>query len=124
MKKYFLTLILLIILFMLIIFIKFGSALFQEKKTLPILYAIFKLELTKSEFVPYSQTDEAMKYVSANIGEARYDSIKNFMKEKGWSFREQLGSGLIFERNEQITIIETRQFTKDFILFIIPSVVQ
>lgn len=42
----------------------------------------------------------------------QYDSVREFMKENGWNYKEQMGSGLVFEKNYEITIIETRQYSK------------
>lgn len=43
------------------------------------------------------------------------------MKEKGWDFKEKLGSGLVFEKAEKTFVVETRQYSKHYILWNIPK---
>lgn len=101
--------------------LRFGSALYQEGNPLPILASILDLELTDSNYEQFSESERRNRYVSANIGESRYDVIKEFMKEKGWNFEEQAGSGLIFENAEETLVIETRQYSKHYILWDVPG---
>ncbi len=37
-------------------------------------------------------------------------SAKEFMKTRGWEFKEQIGSGLVFQKDKETTTIETRQY--------------
>lgn len=102
------------------IIFRFGSALFQEGNPTPILSSILKLELSNSNYEQF-ETTKRNSYVSENIGYSRYDVIKGLMKEKGWDFKEQIGSGLIFEKNEKTLIVETRQYSKHYIIWDIPN---
>lgn len=121
MKKFLITVILLLVLFAGFLTFRFGSALSQEGNPLPILSSIAKLEFTNSSYEQYSKTEKNTSYVSLNTGESRYDVIKDIMKDNGWDFKEQMGSGLIFDKNGQNKVAETRQFSRHYILFDIPN---
>ncbi|WP_127507041.1 hypothetical protein [Paenibacillus humicus] len=121
MKRILLAATMLVVLFAGFLTLRFGSALSQEGNPLPILYSISKLEFSKSSYEPYSKTDKSTRFVSENTGESRYDAVKDIMWKNDWDFKEQLGSGLIFEKNGQTKVVETRQFSKHYILSVIPN---
>ncbi len=100
--------------------LRFGGALSQEGNPLPILISISKLEFTGSDYEQFSESDQEIRYVSENNGGSRYDIVKGFMKDRGWNFKEQMGSGLLFEKDKQTTIVETRQFSKYYFLWDFP----
>ena len=120
-KKLLLIVFPLFILMLGFIVLRFGSALFQEGNPTPILNSILNLELSNSDYEQYSETNKRNRYVSENTGYSRYDVVKGFMKEKGWYFKEQMGSGLIFEKNEKTVVVETKQYSKHYILWDIPA---
>ena len=120
-KKLLLTMLLLLILMTGLITLRFGSALFQEGNPIPILTSIMGLELSNSDYEQFSESNDRNRYVSTNTGDSRYHVIKEFMKEKGWGFKEQMGSGLVFENDEEILVVETKQYSKHYILWNIPS---
>lgn len=101
--------------------LRFGSALSQEGNPLPILYSISKLEFTKSNFESYSKSDKSTSFVTKNTGEYKYDIVKGIMSNNGWIFKEQIGSGLIFEKFGVTKVVETRQFSRYYILSVIPN---
>ncbi|RNB88619.1 hypothetical protein EDM59_05760 [Brevibacillus nitrificans] len=103
------------------IVLRFGSALSQEGNPVPILVSISKLEFTNSNFEQFFESDKKLRFVSKNSGEFRYDVVKEFMKEKGWDYKDQMGSGLIFENDKQTIIVETRQFSRHYFLWDIPN---
>ncbi|MEK4297472.1 hypothetical protein [Paenibacillus sp. FSL R5-0914] len=103
------------------IIFRFGSALSQEGNPVTILVSISKLEFTNSNFEQFSESDKQLRFVSKNSGEFRYDVVKEFMKEKGWNFKDHMGSGLIFENDKQTIIVETRQFSRHYFLWDIPN---
>ncbi|ACT04767.1 hypothetical protein [Paenibacillus sp. JDR-2] len=103
------------------IVLRFGGALSQEGSPVPILSAIAKLDYSDKDHVRFATTDIGSRYVSANSGQDRYAPVKACMKQYGWSFKEQMGSGLIFERNGQSSVIETRLYSKHYYLWDIPN---
>lgn len=121
MKRILLTLLLLFIVLIGLLFFRFGTALTQEGNPLPILSSIFVLDFSDSEYEPFAESEAETRFVSANTGETRYDVVKDFMNENGWAFTEQIGSGLMFERDAETMIVETRQFTKHYFLWDLPG---
>ncbi|WP_183600376.1 hypothetical protein [Paenibacillus phyllosphaerae] len=121
MRKILLSAVLLVVLGVALLGFRFGSALFQEGNPLPILSSIAELEWTNSSYESYSRTDKTTKYISRNTGESRYDVIKAMMKNEGWDFIEQMGAGLVFENNGQTKVVETRQYSRHYILSEIPN---
>ncbi|MGM0882950.1 MAG: hypothetical protein ACQEXQ_18180 [Bacillota bacterium] len=121
MKKILMTAILLFVLFTGFLTFRFGSALSQEGNPLPILSSISKLEFANSSYEQYSKTDKSTRFVSKNTGESRYDVVKDIMKKNGWDFKEQMGAGLVFEKNGQTKVVETRQYSRHYILSNIPN---
>jgi hypothetical protein len=103
------------------IVIRFGSALVQEGNPVPILFSISQLELNNSEYEQFSESDQEFRFVSKNSGEFRYDVVKDFIGIKGWNYKEQMGSGLIFEKDEQLLVVESRQFSRHYILWDVPK---
>ncbi len=100
--------------------LEFGSALFQEGNPVLILTAIGKLELSKSHYERFSKTNTGIRYVSKNTGDPRYDVIKDLMKEKEWEYTEQIGAGLVFEKDGETIVVETSQYSKRYFLWSIP----
>lgn len=97
-----------------------GIALFQEGNPRPILAAISRLEFGGGSVMePFAETDRGIRYV-AKSGESRYDPVEDYMEEKGWRFKEQMGSGLIFVKDDQTLVVETRQYSRHYILVDIP----
>ncbi|MCM3627769.1 hypothetical protein M3194_10360 [Paenibacillus glycanilyticus] len=47
--------------------------------------------------------------------------VKRYMKQRDWDYKEQMGSGLVFERNGESIVIETRLYTKHYYLWDIPN---
>ncbi|WP_336775062.1 hypothetical protein [Paenibacillus sp. MMO-58] len=103
------------------IVLRFGGALSQEGSPVPILSAIAKLEYSDKDRMRFHTTDKGSRYVSANSGQDRYAPVKAYLKQYGWDFKEQIGSGLMFERNGQSSVIETRFYSKHYFLWDIPN---
>lgn len=103
------------------IVLRFGSALSQEGNPLPLLTSIYKLEFSGRDYMQFSSLENGKRYVSDNTGASRFDAAKKMMENYGWKFKEQMGSGLIFTKGEQTTVVETRQYSKHYILWDIPE---
>jgi hypothetical protein len=120
-KKIVLSVVTILVVVIAFIVIRFGSALFQEGNPLPILISILKLEITKDAYEQFSETDQRIGFVSDGKGSSRYDVINDQMEELGWSFKEQLGSGLVYTKNKENLVVETRQYTKHYMIWNIPK---
>lgn len=120
MKKILLVIILVFVLLIGFIGLRFGAALTQEGNPIPIITSIIKLEILNSDYQLFSDTPSGNRYVSETESSC-HDVVKNFMKEKGWDFREQMGAWLVFEKNGKITTIETRQYSKYYFIWDVPN---
>jgi hypothetical protein len=103
------------------IVIRFGSALLQEGNPVPILMSISQLEFNNSDYEQFSESDQEIRFVSENSGEYRYDVVKDLMGAKGWNYKEQMGSGLIFEKDDQLLVVESRQFSRHYMIWDVPK---
>lgn len=121
MKRILLTLLLLFIVLIGLFFFRFGTALTQEGNPLPIVSSIFVLDFSDSAYEEFAESEDGTRFVSENTGETRFDVVEELMNKNGWEFTEQLGSGLVFERDAETTIVETRQFTKHYFLWDVPG---
>lgn len=104
-----------ILLFGLIV-LKFGSALTQEPNTVSIVFATMKLDRSDDPFIKVSETD-SIQYVSKWKNEEPYQPVKEYLSHYGWSFKEQIGSGLLFEKEHEDLVIETKKYTKNYYLW-------
>lgn len=120
-KRILLSALVLFILITGLITLRFGSALVQEGNPLPILTSIMRLELSNSDYEQVGESKSSHQHVSLNTGNSAYDVIKDFMDEKGWSYKEQIGSGFIFKYGEENIVISTRQYSRHYFLWDIPS---
>lgn len=121
MKRKLLIVLILFVLILGLFILRYGSVLTQEGNPIPILTSIIKLELLNSDYMEFSTTNFGNRYVSENVGNSRYDVVKKFMKEKGWDFKDQMGAGLVFEKNEDVITIGTRQYSKHYFLWDVPN---
>lgn len=101
--------------------IRFGSALAQEGNPLPILASILDLEISGSAYEQFAESETQHRYVSPNTGELRYNVIIEFMKDKGWDFEEQLGSGFVFIKGDESLVIESKLYSEHYFLWDVPS---
>ncbi|MBT2655725.1 hypothetical protein J7E81_10835 [Bacillus sp. ISL-18] len=94
-----------------------GSAVFQEGNPVPLLISIVKLKMTDTDYVQFFNTEKKSRYLSSNTGHNPINKVKDVMKAKGWAFEEQIGSGLIFLKDEKEAIVMTRQYSKYFVIW-------
>lgn len=92
----------------------------QEGNPIPILTSILKLESLDYDYQLFSDTTSKNSYVS-KAGDYQYDPVKDFMKERGWDYKEQMGAALVFEKDGENTIIETRQYSKYYFIWNVPK---
>ncbi|MET3698871.1 putative zinc finger protein [Bacillus oleivorans] len=98
----------------------FGNVLFQEGNPIPVISSIIKLEFTNAEYVEFSNATN--RFISEiKSSDDRYSVVKKYMSERGWAFKEQMGSGLIFENEAEQIVIETRLYTKNYFIWSVPE---
>lgn len=124
MKKSFGFIIFLIFSLITIVFVKFGSALAQESNSFQIIKAIIKLEISDNGYEKVSKNNKEIIYVSEYKKKNPFGMPIEYMKNLGWSYEEQTGSGFIFLKNDKSIVVETRKYTRDYYLWEIPTEVQ
>lgn len=95
----------------------FGSAIFQEGNPLPLIISAMKLHFSDSEFELFSKTEKRSRYLSESSGNSSYNVVKKYMKSKGWKFQEQMGSGLIFTKNDEDAIVVVKQYSRNYFIW-------
>ncbi|WP_157801029.1 zf-HC2 domain-containing protein [Bacillus solitudinis] len=99
----------------------FGNVIFQEGNPIPVISSIIELEFTDAEYVVFSTGPD--RYVSEfKSGDNRYSVVLKYMREQGWDFKEQMGSGLIFENEAEEIVVETRQYTRKYFIWSVPEI--
>ncbi|WP_028594003.1 hypothetical protein [Paenibacillus assamensis] len=95
-----------------------SDAIFQEGNPVPLFLSIVKLNFINEEIVQFSEQPE--KYVMKI--DNNEEIFKKYMREKGWVYQDKLGAGLIFEKNKEKITITSRMYSKEYIIYSIPSV--
>ena len=86
--------------------------------------AIRKINTTSDELAELSKDRDATWYITAisTMGIQKVDAdIQQLMENEGWVFLEKEGSGLIFEKNGERTIVTTEMWTKQYVLIQVPA---
>ncbi len=71
----------------------YSSVIFQEGDPWPQIKGISQLNFTNKKIVKLSEVED--KYITKSKN--GQEVIKNFMKDKGYEFTEQMGAGYLFE---------------------------
>lgn len=121
MKKLFIVFILIVVLLLGFIGLRFGSALTQEGNPIPYLIAIAKYELSNNGYEKVLETSKEIRYISSFETKYPLGMAIEFMKNKGWKFKEQMGSGLIFEKDNEVLTISTRQYSTHYFIWDVPK---
>lgn len=121
MRKVLIVVSLLTLLFIGFIGFRFGNALTQEGNPIPYLMAITKYELSNNGYAKVLETSNEIRFVTEFERKYPYGMTKEMMKSKGWKYKEQLGSGLVFEKNKEIITIGTRQYSKHYYIWDVPK---
>lgn len=101
--------------------LRFGSALTQEGNPISYLISIAKYELSNNGYEKVLETTNSIRYVSEYEKKYPLGMAIEFMKRVGWDFKEQMGSGLVFEKNNEIITISTRQYSKHYFIWDVPK---
>lgn len=116
-KKIMLSVLFIIVFSFGFLFLKFGSALTQEENTVSILHAILKLEISNNGYEEIINDNSGKMFVSHFKEKYPYGIMKEYMKNDGWVLKEQLGSAFVYVKDQDMVIIETRQFSKEYYLW-------
>jgi len=87
-----------------------SPVIFQEGSLYPQIKGIVQLNFTNKDMVKLSGSDNKYMTKSKNGQEV----IKNFMKNKGYEFTEQMGSGYLFKSSTEKSAIVTHKYYSRF----------
>ncbi|MGD6966148.1 hypothetical protein ACQCVP_06950 [Rossellomorea vietnamensis] len=121
MKKLVRAVLLIFFLFFGFITLRFGSALTQEGNPAPYLAAIGQHELSNNGYEEVLRTSTRIRYISKFEDKYPLGMAREYMETLGWEFKEQIGSGLMFEKGGDAITIETRQYSKHYYIWDIPK---
>jgi len=108
-KKFFLILIP-IILVLCVFFFLYSPVIFQEGNPWPQIKGITQLNFSNTNMVKLSNPDNKYMTKSKNGQEV----VKNFMKDKGYEFTEQMGSGYMFKSSSEKSAIVIHRYYSRF----------
>lgn len=99
------------VLLLLIASAPFAAAIFtQEGNPLPVVVAIIRLEVTGQNIVQMSEYKMLQK-AGADI------MLHDYLAVHGWDFQEQLGSGLLYQKNSYQLFVHMRMLTRRYTVF-------
>ncbi|MGM0845490.1 MAG: hypothetical protein ACQEUT_10970 [Bacillota bacterium] len=117
MKKFLIAVLLIFFLFIGLIALRFGSALTQEGNPVPYLVAIGQYELANNGYEGVLRTPNRIRYISKFEDKYPLGMAREYMETLDWEFKEQIGSGLMFEKGGKTITIETRQFSEHYFIW-------
>lgn len=113
MKKKILMVIIAVIIVILILGIyEYKDVLSQEGNFAYVSYAIIKLNITGNDLVLIPKSNN--KYIVKS--EFGYEPFIKYKEKQGWKFMEQMGSGLIFDKDGTQKTASSNMFTKKYIV--------
>ncbi|MBM7854725.1 hypothetical protein JOC37_001103 [Desulfohalotomaculum tongense] len=84
--------------------------LFQEGNPLPVLWGIIKLEFTDADIVPFAE-DKLIQEVGPET------PLTNYLAERGWTFKDRLGAGIFYKKDNADLSVEARMFTRYYVVY-------
>jgi hypothetical protein len=82
---------------------------------------INKVNKSNGNIVMISEEYSYQWYISEMKQGKAYDNLKKMMEVKGWVFKEQVGSGFVFQ-NELVEItVQSEMWTKNYVIFHLPK---
>lgn len=81
--------------------------------------AIDAIENSDEKIVELATDQGSVWYITKSVhkGTVVVDEIvKQLVSSRGWEFKEKLGAGLFFEKEDEILIVTTQMWTKNYVL--------
>lgn len=93
----------------------YSPVIFQEGNPWPQIKGITQLTFGKSDMVKLSGAEN--KYLTKSKG--GWDIVDIFLKNKGYEFTEQMGSGYFYKSSDGNIVLVRRQYSRFYIIWII-----
>ncbi|HEX3030225.1 MAG TPA: hypothetical protein VHT34_13230 [Clostridia bacterium] len=94
-KKILLSLCIIVVIIGSIISFIYKDIIFQEERPMELLYGILKLNVSSDAIVKVSK-EPLTRYVAKS--EKSVKPFNEILKRNGWSFKEQIGAGIVIEK--------------------------
>lgn len=120
MKKWILSI---AILFTLCIIVAFSTKFYYPELPFPDKTKHEVANLATSSNLPLSKVTQQNGYVwfvTDDSLEDAIDSLKHRMTKNGWEFVDQYGSGYSFKKGNENVLIESQQWSRNYLLFQLP----
>lgn len=91
----------------------YSPIIFQEGDPLPQIKGIIQLTFGKSDMVKLSGSDN--KYLTESGG--GWEIMDNYLKERGYEFVEQMGSGYFYESFDDNIVLVRRQYSRFYAIW-------
>ncbi|MBO1513650.1 hypothetical protein [Metabacillus bambusae] len=83
--------------------------------------AINKVNKSNGNIVKFSEEYSHQWYISEMKQGKAYDNLKKMMEVKGWGFKEQVGSGFVFQNEQGEITVLSEMWTKNYVIFHLPK---
>jgi len=91
----------------------FSSVILQEGNPWPQIKGIAQLTFGKSDIVKLSGSDN--KYLTKSRG--GWDAIDGFLRNDGYEFSEQMGSGYFYKSSSSRVVMIRRQYSRFYVIW-------
>lgn len=100
-----------------------NRSLYQEGNPLPLIIGIVQLELSDDTMVLLNYDDKIRYIIKKDTSDYAFNLINRSLDEyielkvsHGWLYKENIGSGLIFEYEGRLMTTETKMYSKYYII--------
>ncbi len=102
-----------LLLFLIINMFLYKQVLLKEDNPIQLICSIYRLNFTSSDMIKVTEKPIA-KYLIKDKG-----TVSPFIKKMsqiGWKYKENVGAGIVFEKNGELITISTKKITSRFTL--------
>lgn len=82
---------------------------------------INKVNKSNGNIVKITDEDSYQWYISEMKQGRAYENLKRLMEDKGWFFKEQLGSGFVFQNEQGEIMVSSEMWTRKYVIFHFPK---
>lgn len=95
----------------------YSQVIFQEGNPWPEIKGIAKLAFSRSDIVKLSSSDD--KYLTKSQGGSQ--AIDVFMRDRGYEFTDQMGSGYLYKSSNKTVVLTRRQYSRFYTIWTVPD---
>lgn len=92
----------------LVFFLTFGTALNQEKDTPEVLKAAMRMELSRSNAVRISSSQQRLL--------VRDSGLTTYLEQRGWTLADRLGAMFVFRQGKQKLMANCGMFSRNYMI--------